>query len=585
MMKPSHKLFVVVKPWVPYLIATGLAAIAMSYLEQLVPLQVRSVVNTAFDKGSAIKITGTSIAILVTLLAIWQLLQIAQRLASEWAATRVGAKLLEQGVLHLLSYPASWFNDNHSGAIQVRLIASTRAIADMLKLILSDILSPVFGLIIAGIFMFQADIIVGLCAVAVTFALVTLTILQARSQAGIRLSINQAREDQGIRIIEATEGIEQVKLFRAQVSESQRAGQASLCLSNKEYEHHRAMAKYDLAKSVVERAGFIAVLCFSLVTALRHNTGLGFGGVLMIVMLYERVTEPVRHLHRIIDETNEKWILSKDYLDILKIDPIVQNSCMYLPLTRSSNVEFDNVTFSYRKGELAILKNVSFKVGSGAKVAIIGKSGSGKSTIGKLFTGIYVPTSGRVLIGGEQVMPIDMHKNGVRIGMLSQDIYIFHGTVAENILYGRQEATDNDIRCAAHLAGLAEVIAQLPDGYETKLGQRGNTLSGGQKQRLALARLILQNPDIVVLDEPTSGLDPENTRRFFQVIMELFKDRSVFVITHDWQNLQWADEILVVSDGQVHRNYSSLKFGINRNFDSKEVYAETNHANAQTGLL
>ncbi len=139
----------------------------------------------------------------------------------------------------------------------------------------------------------------------------------------------------------------------------------------------------------------------------------------------------------------------------------------------------------------------------------------------------------------------------VTIGMLSQEIYIFAGTVAENIKYGHPSATDDEVCAAARLAGLAKFIESLPEGYETMLGQRGSRFSGGQRQRLALARVILQDPSVVLFDEPSASLDPANARRFFSEVLRAFEGKTVLVITHDLKDVGWADQIILIESGQL----------------------------------
>lgn len=192
---PVRKLWALLKPLALWFVISGLAAISAGFLDQLVPLQVRSLVNLAF--GGKTAAVATAGAILCVTLFATQLLRIGQRLAAEWAATRISVGLFQSGVHHLLSYPLEWFHRNHSGAVQVRLERSSRAVAELFKMVLSDLLPPLAGLGLATYLMFTADRTVGLVAGLVVPLLATLTIWQARSQAGIRVQINRAREDQG----------------------------------------------------------------------------------------------------------------------------------------------------------------------------------------------------------------------------------------------------------------------------------------------------------------------------------------------------------------------------------------------------
>ena len=163
-----------------------------------------------------------------------------------------------------------------------------------------------------------------------------------------------------------------------------------------------------------------------------------------------------------------------------------------------------------------------------------------------------------MFIGGKVVEPIE--SVNASVGVLSQEPYIFQGTIQENIQYGRPAATDEQVCEAARIAGIADHIESLPDRYQTQVGQRGSGLSGGQKQRIALARVILQDPSLIVFDEPSSSLDPANARRLFEAVMSVFADRTVLVITHDWSNLDWADRVIELGKGYVRWDGAAEQF-------------------------
>jgi len=542
-------LITIVKPYTPFLVLAAILAVVVSYIDQLIPLLVRDVVNKSFTAGGQMPWGLMSMFALYVLLI--QILRIVQRLFTEWASTRLGIELFAQGIRYLLSHPVSWFAENHSGAVQVRLSRSSQAITDLMKLMLGEMLAPLVSVIIATVLIVKAAPLVGIVVMVMVPCLVLLTYWQARSQAGIRISINAAREEQGVRITEACEGIEQVKYFRAIRQETTRARNVAGEMASKEFRHHKAMASFDFVKFMSERIGYVLVLIMGIQVAIHPGSQLGVGGVLMLLMLFDRIAEPVRHLHRIIDETNEKMLLATDYMELLDATPDDHVQEDFAVRNNPGDICFSRVNFVYPGAEQAAISNASFTVPFGNKVAIIGPSGSGKSTIAKLLTGIYLPDAGTISIGDMRVMPIEKPTSSAHVGVLTQEVYLFAGTVDENIRYGNPSATNDDVRRAAQIAGIDERIQQLPKGYMTFLGQRGVGLSGGEKQRLALARVIMQNPEIVILDEPSASLDPANTRRFFESVIHSFTDKTVLVITHNHDILEWADTILKVEHGQV----------------------------------
>ncbi len=539
---PVYKVWRMVKPLSLAFLLSGAFAVAAGFVEQLLPLLVRVIVNAAVSNDLAvIRKLG---ALLAAALAGTQVLKIGQRLLAERAATRLCARLFQEGVHHLLSYPLEWFFANHSGAVQVRLERSSRAIAELFKLALCEALPPLAGLGVAAVLMFRADHAVGMTAMIVIPILIAVTLAQIRSQAGIRIDINRVREEQGVRVTESTLGIEQVKLFRAERCEAAAAGRVSATLAEREYRHHKAMAGFDLTKFLLERLGYVAVIAFAITAMLRPGNRLGPGGVLMLLLLYDRMTEPVRHLHRIVDEGHERWLLAKDFLEILETC-IADDESSDCRISEPAKVTFDDVYFRYPNRNTDTLRKVRFEICAGAKVAIVGPSGGGKSTVARLITGLVKPTGGHVLIGDESASRVP------RLGMLSQDIYIFAGTLADNIRYGRPDASRAMVETAAQNAGLAAIVNKLPGKYDTMLGQRGAGLSGGQKQCLALARVLLQEPDVVVLDEPTSGLDADASRTFFRQVLHTLGDKTIIVITHNLDDLSWADYMIVIENGSV----------------------------------
>lgn len=546
---PARKVLRLVGAWVPCLLLAGLAAVGVSLVELQVPLQVERLVN-AMQLRRGEGLPWAQVALLAGLFSGSQLLKVAQRLSAEWPIARVGARLFEEGMRHLLAYPLAWHTANHSAALQVRLDRSSRSIAELLKLGLVEILPSLAGMAIATHLIWQRNSLVGAVALATIPVLSVLTLWQARSQAGVRVALNRGREALGVRVAEAVLGIEQVKLFGAERAEARRVGEVAGALARQEFGHQRAMAVFDLLKFWAERAGALTVLVLGL-AAWQAGSSLGPGGVMALVMLYGSVTDPVRHLHRIIDETAERWILARDYLRLLEVMPVDRPAAAPCE-RRGLPVRLEGVTFAYAAGSGPALREVSLSLPAGARAAVVGPSGCGKSTLAKLIAGLYGPQQGRVRVGGAEVEPLE--RGGARrVGMLSQEIYLFAGTVAENIRYGRPEASDAEVARAAEIAGLGGFIEGLAEGYDTLLGQRGAGLSGGQKQRLALARVILQDPDVVLFDEPSAALDPENARRFFHEVLALFAARTVIVITHDLRDLSWAQQVVELEQGRVVR--------------------------------
>lgn len=217
---------------------------------------------------------------------------------------------------------------------------------------------------------------------------------------------------------------------------------------------------------------------------------------------------------------------------------------------RRGEVIFDNVSFSYNGNE-EVLKDISFKVNPGETIAIVGRSGAGKTTLVSLLLKFFEPTRGRILIDGEDIKETKLKSLRKNIGICSQETFLFSDTIRENIRFGNPEAKEGEIEQAAGLAYADVFIRNLPEGYNTKLGERGINLSGGERQRIAIARALLKNPKILILDEATSQLDSESEKMIQNALKNLFKDRTTFIIAHRLSTIKDADKILVLEKGMV----------------------------------
>ncbi|MGB8521036.1 MAG: ATP-binding cassette domain-containing protein, partial [Candidatus Tumulicola sp.] len=212
---------------------------------------------------------------------------------------------------------------------------------------------------------------------------------------------------------------------------------------------------------------------------------------------------------------------------------------------------FEYVTFSYDAPSRTVLENVSFHVNAGDAVAFVGPSGAGKTTITQLVPRFYDPQSGRVLVDGHDVRTIDLESLRRNVGIVTQETYLFHDTVANNLRYGKPGATDTEIAVAARAANIHDFIISLRDGYETVVGERGHKLSGGERQRLAIARVLLKDPRILILDEATSSLDSENEAAIQAALVTAMRGRTSLVIAHRLSTILAADKIFVVDGGRI----------------------------------
>lgn len=275
------------------------------------------------------------------------------------------------------------------------------------------------------------------------------------------------------------------------------------------------------------------------------------GDVLVFTTYLKTAFKPVRDFAKYTGRIAKASAAGERVLEVFEQEPEVRNrpDAVEAPSFRGA-VQFDNVSFAYEPGR-PVLHNVNFEAEPGQQIALVGPSGHGKSTIANLLLRLYDPNSGRVMIDGHDIRDYTVESLRGQISVVLQDNILFASTLRDNIAYGVEGATQADVEAAARLANAHDFIMQLPDGYDTMVGERGVTLSGGQRQRIAIARAAIRQSPILVLDEPTTGLDEENDRAVSQALQRLSRGRTTFIIAHDLMLAARADRILYIEHGRI----------------------------------
>ena len=318
----------------------------------------------------------------------------------------------------------------------------------------------------------------------------------------------------------------------------------------------RANMKYaQLSATLTPTIEFVAAVGVTIILWYGGNSvidGTITAGSLVAFLTYAvNISNPIKRLSRVIGNIQRAMAAAQRVFDMLDLPETIKNlpEAKALP-TVKGQVSFNNVSFSYNPGE-QVLNNVSFNVKPGEMIAFVGPSGAGKSTVASLLPRFYDVTDGSITIDGEDIRRVTLDSLREQVGIVPQETVLFNGSVYDNILYGRLDATKEEVEAAAKAANAHNFIMELPNGYQTMLGDRGVNISGGQRQRISIARAILKNPQILILDEATSALDTESERVVQEALDRLMIGRTSFVIAHRLSTIKNADKIMVLEKGTL----------------------------------
>lgn len=355
--------------------------------------------------------------------------------------------------------------------------------------------------------------------------------------------INSQVEDtlSGIRVVKSftNERIEKQKFAyeNARFVESRRAG-------------YQSEAYFSAGMNAFTQIFTIAVIIFGGIGIV--NASLDLADLLTFLLYAGNLTEPIQRAVNFARLYQEGITGFKRFMEVMEVAPDIQDSPGAVELTDvQGNVVFQDVSFKYSENQSYVLKNISLNICVGEYVALVGTSGVGKTTLCTLIPRFYEVTGGEILLDGRNIRDIRLHSLRSNIGIVQQDVYLFAGTVADNIRYGKPDANREEIIEAARKANAHDFVMSLPDGYDTDIGQRGVKLSGGQKQRLSIARVFLKNPPIIIFDEATSALDNESEKAVQDSMERLTADRTMLVIAHRLSTVRNAHRIIVLTDNGI----------------------------------
>lgn len=545
------------KPYAKYIYFSLFLTVVSAFAAQVDPFVLQYLVNqvaalteagATISQGlpvllfSAVILLGKSLLVLLTDFGLGYL--------GESLKVKIGANLSDTAYNHSLSLGMSFFDaeENATGRLIRRIDRGVEGLSKVIKNLLIDILPLFAKAILSLIVMFSVNVWVGTLALLIIPVYFILSYEQAKRQEGVRIGIHELKEVRTQSMLSSFLSIRVIKSFVREEYEINKHYSQNSLLARNEIRHHIVNRFFDALKFFAGEVGSIIIAIFT--SFLILNGQMTVGAILLHLMLFRNVTSPIRDLHRIYDEHNEAITFSYGYFSLLNT-PSTEVNRSQNNLTASSsvpngNISLRDVTFSYIPGR-RVLHEINMTLREGQTTALVGLSGAGKTTIASLLVRFYDPESGDITMGSTSLKDLPLPYVREVTGMVLQENHIFDGSIADNIRYGKLDATDEQIQRAAERAQLHSYVKSLSNGYDSPAQQ----LSGGQKQRIALARVFLKGPSILILDEPTASLDAITSEQIKRALDEVRQRRTVLIISHNISQIVDADYIYVIKDGRI----------------------------------
>jgi len=473
---------------------------------------------------------------------------------------------------HLHSLSLKWHMSRKTGEILRVMDRGTSSINSLMQYLVFSIFPTIVDIIIAIIYFGVAfNIWFGLIILCTMTLYLICTIIVTEWRTKYRRLMNTADNDQRTTSVDSLLNAETVKYFSMEAWEVDRYKDTIVKYQTEEWKSSASLILLNILQSFVMNGGFmgIGLYCAYLVS----EKELTVGDFVLLGTYFQQLMGPLNWLGTLYRVIQESFINMENMFDLMNEKVEIKDSLKaitYVKEEASPAVVFDDVEFQY-DAQKPILKNVSFKVPTGTTTAIVGSSGSGKSTIGKLLVRMFDVDSGVITLNGVNVTDFSQSSLRKNIGVVPQDIVLFNETIRYNIRYGRIEASDAEVEQAAKLADIHNAILSFPNGYDTVVGERGLKLSGGEKQRVAIARTLLKEPDVMVYDEATSSLDSATERNIQEAIITASNRKTVLVIAHRLSTVIDSEQIIVLEQGQVVEKGTHQEL-VERNGKYKELW-------------
>ncbi|HDF6628565.1 TPA: SAV1866 family putative multidrug efflux ABC transporter [Staphylococcus aureus] len=545
-----------VKPYKYRIFATIIVGIIKFGIPMLIPLLIKYAIDGVINNHALTtdeKVHHLTIAIGIALfifVIVRPPIEFIRQYLAQWTSNKILYDIRKKLYNHLQALSARFYANNQVGQVISRVINDVEQTKDFILTGLMNIWLDCITIIIALYIMFFLDVKLTLAALFIfPFYILTVYVFFGRLRKLTRERSQALAEVQGF-LHERVQGISVVKSFAIEDNEAKNFDKKNTNFLTRALKHTRWNAYSFAAINTVTDIGPIIVIGVGAYLAISGS--ITVGTLAAFVGYLELLFGPLRRLVASFTTLTQSFASMDRVFQLIDEDYDIKNGVGAQPIEiKQGRIDIDHVSFQYNDNEAPILKDINLSIEKGETVAFVGMSGGGKSTLINLIPRFYDVTSGQILIDGHNIKDFLTGSLRNQIGLVQQDNILFSDTVKENILLGRPTATDEEVVEAAKMANAHDFIMNLPQGYDTEVGERGVKLSGGQKQRLSIARIFLNNPPILILDEATSALDLESESIIQEALDVLSKDRTTLIVAHRLSTITHADKIVVIENGHI----------------------------------
>ncbi|HBI0893160.1 TPA: SAV1866 family putative multidrug efflux ABC transporter [Staphylococcus aureus] len=545
-----------VKPYKYRIFATIIVGIIKFGIPMLIPLLIKYAIDGVINNHALTtdeKVHHLTIAIGIALfifVIVRPPIEFIRQYLAQWTSNKILYDIRKKLYNHLQALSARFYANNQVGQVISRVINDVEQTKDFILTGLMNIWLDCITIIIALSIMFFLDVKLTLAALFIfPFYILTVYVFFGRLRKLTRERSQALAEVQGF-LHERVQGISVVKSFAIEDNEAKNFDKKNTNFLTRALKHTRWNAYSFAAINTVTDIGPIIVIGVGAYLAISGS--ITVGTLAAFVGYLELLFGPLRRLVASFTTLTQSFASMDRVFQLIDEDYDIKNGVGAQPIEiKQGRIDIDHVSFQYNDNEAPILKDINLSIEKGETVAFVGMSGGGKSTLINLIPRFYDVTSGQILIDGHNIKDFLTGSLRNQIGLVQQDNILFSDTVKENILLGRPTATDEEVVEAAKMANAHDFIMNLPQGYDTEVGERGVKLSGGQKQRLSIARIFLNNPPILILNEATSALDLESESIIQEALDVLSKDRTTLIVAHRLSTITHADKIVVIENGHI----------------------------------